>query len=107
MKRLDIKIGFKCNNVCRHCVQGKKRERYGNKPLAALKEEIQAASVSCKAIVFTGGEPTIHSNFLKLVNYAREIGYKKIQIQSNGRMFSYRSFMKECISAGATEFAAT
>lgn len=59
----------------------------------------------CQEIVLTGGEPTIRPDILELVRYAKKTGFKTIQIQSNGRLFAYKSFCKDIIEAGATEFS--
>lgn len=105
MKRADIKIGFACNNHCRFCVQGRKREVLRNKTLAEIKKEIDQASVDCQEIVFTGGEPTIHPDFLKLIAYAKKKGFQIIQVQTNGRMFAYYEFCRQTVKAGANEFS--
>jgi MoaA/NifB/PqqE/SkfB family radical SAM enzyme len=39
------------------------------------------------------------------VGLARELGYRSIQIQTNGRMLSYAPFVDALLRAGATEFA--
>ncbi|MDP2905074.1 MAG: radical SAM protein, partial [Candidatus Omnitrophota bacterium] len=103
-RRLDLKIGFLCNNSCLHCVQGNKRAIFGNKPLEVLKKEMRRARRSCDAIVFTGGEPTLHKDFLKAVRYALGLGYKAIQVQTNGRLFFYKDFCSEAIRSGADDF---
>jgi len=105
MKRADIKIGFACNNHCRFCVQGRKRENLRAKSADEVKKEIARASNDCQEIVFTGGEPTIHPDFLDLVKYAKAKGFQKIQIQTNGRMFAYLDFCRQTIAAGANEFS--
>jgi len=104
-KRADIKIGFKCNNKCLFCAQGKKRSICAEKSLGKIESELIDAKKSCQDVVFTGGEPTIHNNFTELVETAKNLGYKRIQIQSNGRMFAYKNFAAEAINAGANEFA--
>lgn len=103
-KRLDIKLGFICNNHCLHCAQGNKRNIFGNKSFKQLKNELKEGSYDCKQVVFTGGEPTIHKDFLDLISYARKLGFTNIQIQTNGRMFVYERFCKEVIDAGANDF---
>ena len=30
-KRVDVKVGFSCNNYCKFCVQGDKRDRFEDK----------------------------------------------------------------------------
>ena len=106
MKRADIKIGFGCNNHCLFCVQGDKRDFCFRKK----KEEVERAMDEAKSggsdeVVFTGGEPTLHPNFLDIVRYAKKIGFKEIQIQTNGRLFAYNDFCLKTIQAGATQFS--
>lgn len=106
IKRLDLKVGFSCNNLCLFCVQGDKRHKFGDKTtdrlIASLKE---AARRGLESVVFTGGEPTIRPDVPLLVASAKKLGFSQIQIQSNGRMFSYPDFCEKLIRAGATEFS--
>lgn len=106
MKRLDLKLGFVCNNQCFFCVQGRKREEVANKEFSFLKEKLEESFKDgfCE-VVFTGGEPTLHPRFLDLVRLAKKIGYQYIQIQTNGRIFCYYDFCKKTIEAGATSFS--
>lgn len=104
MKRIDLKTGFSCNNHCRFCVQGNKRRIYGNKTTDIIKEELKDAIKDFNSVVFTGGEPTIRKDFLELVSYTRNLGFKNIQIQTNGRMFAYKKFAQNTVDAGANEF---
>jgi radical SAM protein with 4Fe4S-binding SPASM domain len=106
MDRLDLKIGFQCNNLCEFCVQGDKRYRLGNKNSAEIKEALeQARREQIKEVVFTGGEPTLHKDIIEAVDYAKKLGYEIIQIQTNGRLFAYLDFCKKIIAAGANEFS--
>lgn len=104
-RKIDLKIGFRCNNHCVHCVQGDQKRTLGEKTFVTLQKEINAGARTATSIVFTGGEPTIHPDFLELVRYARSRGFKRIQIQTNGRMFSYMDFSMKTIEAGASEFS--
>jgi MoaA/NifB/PqqE/SkfB family radical SAM enzyme len=106
MKRVDIKVGFVCNNHCRFCVQGNKREFFPNRNTEEIKHILRDCCLeSAEGVVFTGGEPTIREDIVELVKYAKSLGFKIIQIQTNGRMFSYMDFCKKMIDAGATEFS--
>ncbi|MBM3252272.1 MAG: radical SAM protein [Candidatus Omnitrophica bacterium] len=105
IQRIDLKLGFICNNYCFHCAQGNRREVLGNKSLKKIKKELEIGSKICKEVVFTGGEPTIHKNFLELISYAKKLGFKNIQIQSNGRLFAYLDFCRLTIKRGANNFA--
>lgn len=103
-KRIDMKIGFLCSNKCSFCVQGRKRDSFGNKTYSQIIEEIKKGRMDGNEIVFTGGEATIHKDFLRAVAFAKKIGFRKIAIQTNGRMFSYKDFCIKTIAAGANEF---
>lgn len=105
MKKADIKIGFLCNNNCQFCVQGDEKKKFGNKSTNEIKNILKEAKKDCEIVVFTGGEPTIREDLVKLVRYAKKLGFETIQIQSNGRMFAYKKFCKDLINAGANEFA--
>ncbi|HUT85875.1 MAG TPA: radical SAM protein [Elusimicrobiales bacterium] len=105
MEKVDIKIKFKCNNKCSFCVQGDKRHRFKDKTFTKVKQELSEGRVTgAETIVFTGGEPTLHKDIFKLIEFSKKIGFKTVQIQTNGRMFFYKNFCKEIISAGANEF---
>ncbi|MBN2112455.1 radical SAM protein [Candidatus Woesearchaeota archaeon] len=103
-KRVDIKTGFICNNNCRFCVQADNKCK-GNRSLEGIKKDLEDSRKRCEGVVLTGGEVTIRKDFLDIVEYAKSLGYKTIQIQTNGRMFSSLNFCKKAIKAGATEFS--
>jgi pyruvate-formate lyase-activating enzyme len=104
-ERVDVKTGFICNNKCRFCVQGDKRFVHGNKSTDEVKATLAAARKDADSIVFTGGEVTIREDFLELVKFAKDQGFRIIQIQTNGRMLSYKKFCEQTIEAGANEFS--
>ncbi len=106
MERVDIKIGFSCNNRCLFCVQGDKRDFYGFKPKKEVVTFLKYAfKKGKKEVVFTGGEPCLHPDLLELVQSAKDLGFKEIQIQTNGRMFAYKDFCVNVIQSGATQFS--
>jgi len=103
--RVDVKLGFSCNNRCRFCVQGNKRSRYGNLSTAEAMQRIESARARADAVVLTGGEVTIRRDLVRLVAHARSLGFRTIQIQTNGRMLAYEKLCLELVQAGATEFS--
>ena len=104
MKRIDLKIAFGCNNMCLFCVQGGKRKKYLPKSPVMLRRELERGfSEGGRELVLTGGEPTLHADFLCVIRDAKKTGYQNIQIQSNGRMFRYLDFCRAAAEAGATE----
>lgn len=106
MERADIKIGFGCNNHCKFCVQGDKRNYCVAKKEEEVKNALEEAhKLGKREVVFTGGEPCMHPKILKLIKLARNIGFEEVQLQSNGRMFAYMGFCIQAIQAGTTQFS--
>jgi MoaA/NifB/PqqE/SkfB family radical SAM enzyme len=105
-RRLDLKVGFSCNNNCIFCAQAHKR-KLGDQKTEELKKHLEKAieNDGCDEVVFTGGEPTIRKDLPELISYARDLGYELVQIQSNGRRFFYKNFTMKLIKAGVTEFS--
>lgn len=104
-ERIDLKVGFRCNNLCAFCVQGDKREKLPAKPWDELRASLADGRRSgAVGVVVTGGEPTLHAEILRIVREAKKLGYETIQVQSNGRAFCYEKFCRSMISAGVNEF---
>jgi len=103
-KRADIKTGFICNNNCRFCVQADNKCK-GNRSFEEIKKDLIDSRKRCDGVVLTGGEVTIRKDFFDIIKLAKELNYKVIQIQTNGRMFASLDFCKKTIKAGATEFS--
>ncbi|MDD2227359.1 MAG: radical SAM protein [Clostridia bacterium] len=103
MRSINIKTGFKCNNCCKFCIQEQPFYKK-DKTTEEIKEILKTNSTDFKGLILTGGEVTIRDDVFEIVKFAKQCGYKTIQIQSNGRMFSYMDFCQRMIEAGATEF---
>ncbi len=103
--RIDLKVGFGCNNRCHFCVQGDKRARYAPRSTEELRSVLCDERKRVRSVVFTGGEPTLRRDLPELVAYARELGYERIQIQTNGRMFAHAGYVRRLVECGANEFS--
>ncbi len=103
-KNIDIKLGYSCNNDCIHCViteqknnmikSGKKIDRSTDE---IIKEIDDCWDKDFKNITFTGGEPTIRNDFLYLLDYAKNKGFKTY-LQTNARKFASVDFSTKHIS---------
>jgi MoaA/NifB/PqqE/SkfB family radical SAM enzyme len=104
-ERIDLKVGFACNNRCHFCVQGDKRLRWGHRPAEEVRRVLAEGRPDAEAVVFTGGEPTLRRDLPELVAYAREAGYRVIQLQTNGRMLAHKPYARRLVASGVTEFS--
>jgi MoaA/NifB/PqqE/SkfB family radical SAM enzyme len=102
--KLDLKVGFRCNNRCTFCVQGDKRDHVGDLTTAEIKERLGEARVRCDRVVLTGGEATIRDDIPEVAAHAKSLGYKIIQLQTNGRRLAYRQYCETLIAAGVNRF---
>jgi len=102
--KLDLKLGFRCNNHCVFCVQGDKRDHVRDLTTDEAKRELEQARATCNRVVLTGGEVSVRDDVPEIVAHARSLGYELIQLQTNGRRLAYRSYCEALIEAGANEF---
>ncbi len=101
-RRVDIRMGYRCNNNCRFCCNEKRRANE-----AIETEKIKEILLAWKKndmgkVVFTGGEPTIRRDLPELISLANGLGYKAIQIITNGRMLSYENYLEKLVDTGLT-----
>ncbi|MBP48405.1 MAG: hypothetical protein CMH53_10750 [Myxococcales bacterium] len=54
-------------------------------------------------LILSGGEASVHPEYIELIRYGREVGYEWIQTVTNGMMFSYKNFAQRCADAGLNE----
>jgi MoaA/NifB/PqqE/SkfB family radical SAM enzyme len=102
-KRNWVRLTFDCNDHCVFCLDahthnGEMRSR------DEVKEQIlDGRRKGATRLILSGGEPTIHPNYVDFVRLGRLAGYGKIQTVTNGRLFSYGDFLKRCLDEGLSE----
>lgn len=86
-----LRTGFSCNNKCVHCFVERKKN------VEDLTEEELKATIDTippeASICFTGGEPTIRHDFLRLLQYSKSKGFFNA-LQSNGIKFADKEYLK-------------
>ncbi len=102
-KRNWVRLTFDCNDHCVFCLDahthnGEMRDRN------EVKEQIlDGRRKGATRLILSGGEPTIHPNFVDFVRLGRLAGYSKIQTVTNGRLFKYREFITRALDEGLSE----
>jgi hypothetical protein len=85
----QIDLTSRCNMRCPICFAGAGDDGYVYEPsFEQIVGQMQALRnlrpTPCTAIQFTGGEPTIHPDFLRIVAQASQMGFSHIQVATNG-----------------------
>lgn len=101
----DFCVWNRCNSNCIICTnpvgfrdENKSSPYSAKATIARIDSWKQRNQLSKESINLTGGEPTIHPDFLALLTKIREmLPENRIVLASNGRMFSYPWFAKECL----------
>lgn len=98
-----LKITRACNNQCLFCCDTVFQDGGMMAPELVYETMTTGAQRGMKSVFFSGGEPTIHPDFIRFIAFAKKLGYQKIQAITNGRMFYYREFAEKALRAGLNE----
>ena len=105
IKRFNINTGTMCNNNCRFCVIDH-NEKPRNTCFEDIEKELEVfREKGIREIAFVGGEVTIRRDIIEMISLAKKLGYAKIRIVSNGRMYCYPDFLEKIIKAGVNRFS--
>ena len=100
IKKTVIFAGYSCNNNCKFCINWDKRT-IPDRSTSEIKREIAGAKARGSTYLeIIGGEPTIRKDILKLISFAREMGFDTVMMSTNGRLYSYEEFARKILRAG-------
>lgn len=84
MRRLGLELTDRCNLACAHCLREINHDCSDLDPALAERAIAEAARLGFAEAVFTGGEPTLHKSFVRLVRAAVAAGLK-LTVVTNGQ----------------------
>ena len=89
---IDIELTERCNNNCMHCCINQPEDDTDilNREMSTefvKKILIDAASLGCLTVRFTGGEPLLRSDFAELYFFTRRIGMQ-VMLLTNARLIT-------------------
>ncbi|PIP18824.1 MAG: hypothetical protein COT38_05500 [Candidatus Omnitrophica bacterium CG08_land_8_20_14_0_20_41_16] len=94
----DICFWNRCNNHCLMCTNPDDFWKEKDYNYDYLSQRLLLLRGKIKDITVTGGEPTIHPDFLRIIELLkRELPNIEITLLSNGRRFFYPLFAKKCL----------
>jgi MoaA/NifB/PqqE/SkfB family radical SAM enzyme len=100
-KKVIMNVTYKCNNRCTFCATGTRTQFDGD--FERQRELlVKYRKLGVALLDFDGGEPTLNPNLFKLVQFARRIGYEKVNVTTNARMASYGDFAEKFVNSGVT-----
>lgn len=101
----QIDLTNRCNMKCPICFANAGKAGYVfeltyEQTLKQLQVLRDLRPTPCTAIQFSGGEPTIHPDFLRIIAAAREMGFSHIQVATNGLRLADEEFARQAVEAG-------
>lgn len=102
---IELVLSMQCNLRCRACpaTHQASSETMSSRQIAGWLRRGREQGAS--GVWFGGGEPTLHPRLLGAVRRARQLGYSRVRLQSNGLRLAYPEFCERLVQAGVTEVA--
>lgn len=107
-RRIDVNVGYSCNIKCSFC--------YYLTDVKARSRDKDLTTEECKTLIrrhyarglrvleFTGGEPTIRRDLFELARYARETGFPRVSVITNGLRLADGAYARDLVAAGVEDF---
>ncbi len=102
-KRNWVRLSYDCNNHCVFCLDSLAHNGTMRSNLDIKVQIIEGRKKGATRLILSGGEPTMHPNFLDFVKFGTRAGYRRIQTVTNGRMFAYPEFLQQAAENGLHE----
>jgi len=100
--RVEISLGYACSNDCVFCSETRLRRQHSAEATGGpvTTERIRQAMDRLRVdggehLTLLGGEPTIRKDFIGLLDYAKDIGFERVSMTTNGRRFADPEFARE------------
>ncbi|MCM2267830.1 MAG: radical SAM protein [Elusimicrobiales bacterium] len=100
MEKLHLSLSWDCNENCSFCLK-KAPAQQVNRPLplreclAMLK---RARAAGCRWVSLDGGEPALRPDLPQIIKSALLLGYRKIDVMTNGTRFAEAALVKRLAS---------
>ena len=102
-----IEITNRCNLSCNFCFANVEKTGMLIEPsleeIARIMDHFRNKPIPATAIMFSGGEPTIRSDFIEICEMARDKGFKEILVATNGYGFQKSNgveYARNCRESG-------
>ncbi|MEZ4265667.1 MAG: radical SAM protein [Myxococcota bacterium] len=102
-RRHWVRLTRLCNQRCIFCL-----DAWNHNGTYVDTEQLEqyidlGVKLDSERLILSGGEPTIHPDYVRLVRYGKNAGYDWVQTVTNGMMFAYPEFTRKVLQAGLDE----
>jgi MoaA/NifB/PqqE/SkfB family radical SAM enzyme len=99
--KLIMNITYKCANRCVFCATGDRiSAALGWEKIDEILRQHRAEGTD--QLDIDGGEPTTHPQLVDAIGLARDLGYRSINLTTNGRLLRDRDFARKIVESGIT-----
>lgn len=95
-----VRTGFRCNQDCGLCWQGREWGQYGSEQILRWIEDLREAGA--RALLISGGEPTLDPQLERYVERARAIGMSSVVLETNAVQLAKPGHAARLAAAGVT-----
>lgn len=103
-RRLLLRLNTRCNSGCAHCTIADIAHLPEKETAQAKADMLEARRAQCTELVIMRGEATLRRDLLRLVKFARKVGFTHVQLQTNARILSARANAARLVAAGLNFF---
>lgn len=100
-RKVIMNVTYVCNNHCTFCAVGTRTQIDGH-PTRQREYLAEYRAQGVRMVDFDGGEPTLNPELVPLIKYARQIGYERVNVTTNGRLCFYDAFAAKLVRSGLT-----
>lgn len=99
---LHVLVGRDCNNNCLFCMEADRHARARHIESQSCQDVRRMIDdyPDTDEILFTSGEPTLCPDLPRYISWAKERGFSRIGIITNGRRFAYEPFLEDLVWRG-------
>ncbi len=101
-QKVIVNITYRCNNHCRFCAVGNRIQE--DLPLDEIKARLtEHRAAGVELLDLDGGEPTLVPRLPELVRWARNAGFRRVNVTTNGRTLANPGTVRRLAAAGLTD----
>ena len=98
-----VRLVTACNSRCVFCLD-MDTPRNVVLPVEEIQAELQhGIDMGADKVILSGGEAALHPNFVEIIQFAKDIGYDRVQTVTNGWRYADKNFYEACRDAGLGE----